>query len=436
MTTPEPSAVSVTPVDTGLRERIAETLKTCHMHPEWPNARHDEHIRDGACHLCRGDVDALTTALVPVFEQAHGDLVAKVAEQHEIIQGWARYGERVKADRVRFGDMLIAALGLQDERVGRHFHHLVPEACKEIARLRAELGDLRFNLSQRAFTAPDADDATMLSSLDARIADAVASRSTPALPDGAAEKRAAGLRLWSLINDADHEFVYEFGGGPSPAHDKLLAVKEFTRTLAFPSSPATDPEPATPDGQEETKRPHEAVVDNAVAGALIDVYGFVRLDVRYEAAEAARRVVERWLSFGQPVAPQAPAEPTDEGGHRVGVKRSADDRLLWAANCKDCSSSYGGNAKEVADWAVEHTIATTPPAGPAVPEDTATRPWTAHEVEVKNWYGVSVDWTADCKTCPEHFGGTEQEVNDWADSHRADTTRPTDSPSTSTPKEA
>ena len=46
-------------------------------------------------------------------------------------------------------------------------------AIRLLRSLRAELDDLRYNLAQRAFTAPDADDATMLASLDARIRDAL-----------------------------------------------------------------------------------------------------------------------------------------------------------------------------------------------------------------------------------------------------------------------
>jgi hypothetical protein len=45
---------------------------------------------------------------------------------------------------------------------------------------------------------------------------------------------------------------------------------------------------------DEPREPHPAVVDNAVANALSDQYGFLSLSVRYEAAEAARRIVEAW----------------------------------------------------------------------------------------------------------------------------------------------
>jgi hypothetical protein len=45
---------------------------------------------------------------------------------------------------------------------------------RKLADAEARLADLRYNLALRACTAPDADDDTMLASLDARIRDAVA----------------------------------------------------------------------------------------------------------------------------------------------------------------------------------------------------------------------------------------------------------------------
>jgi hypothetical protein len=49
----------------------------------------------------------------------------------------------------------------------------------ELERFRAELGDLRHALALRAVTAPDADDETMLASLDARINDALSRTTEP-----------------------------------------------------------------------------------------------------------------------------------------------------------------------------------------------------------------------------------------------------------------
>lgn len=50
------------------------------------------------------------------------------------------------------------------------------EAAHRVTQLEAELGDIQHDLALRAFTAPDADFDTMLSSLDARVADLVAGR--------------------------------------------------------------------------------------------------------------------------------------------------------------------------------------------------------------------------------------------------------------------
>lgn len=54
--------------------------------------------------------------------------------------------------------------------------------------------------------------------------------------------------------------------------------------------------PVGSDTDDAARKPSDAAVDNAVAGALRDQYGFLPLGVRYEAAVAARRVVERWTA--------------------------------------------------------------------------------------------------------------------------------------------
>lgn len=58
-------------------------------------------------------------------------------------------------------------------RYADRLNHELREGREEYTRLRAELDDMRYNLAQRAFTAPDADLGTMLASLDARITDAL-----------------------------------------------------------------------------------------------------------------------------------------------------------------------------------------------------------------------------------------------------------------------
>lgn len=106
-------------------------------------------------------------------------------------------------------------------------------------------------------------------------------------------------RMWNItLDDTDRDFWRNH------AREALAE--------AGLSTPTTDPAPAAADG---VRQPHEAEVDNAVAGALLDVYGFVPLDVRYKAARYARKVVADWLEAvhhteAEPAAPQAPAEPT------------------------------------------------------------------------------------------------------------------------------
>jgi hypothetical protein len=221
--------------------------------------------------------------------------------------------------------------------------------------------------------------------------------STVHVPPGTTDREDTDAEIepgWWLVGHADGEVVVQVHLG-----DTL---------------PATDPEPAAG----RPGRPDEAVVDNAVAGALTDVYGFVPLDVRYDAAKWARGIVERWLDKPGPVydlldddanesmeedpdasreepepdAPQAPAEPTE---------------------CKETARNLNSGSE------IQGSLS----AGPAVPEDTATPTWAAHEVVVVDYgHGSS----AYCLGCPDYRASTEKsEVDDWADSHRADTTRPT-----------
>jgi hypothetical protein len=75
----------------------------------------------------------------------------------------------------------------------------------ELERLRAELGDLKYNLGARAFTAPDADTGTMLASLDARIRDAL----------GRADRAESLLRRYVRLADVTH--AYPIMGG----HDSI-----------------------------------------------------------------------------------------------------------------------------------------------------------------------------------------------------------------------
>jgi addiction module HigA family antidote len=241
------------------------------------------------------------------------------------------------------------------------------------------------------------------------------SRSTPALPDGTGHwvpgvGTPGSVMAWRCqgcqrLLDGNPRFCTTCRHTVfAPVHFEVL------------SSPATDPEPATPplcstlpQGMECPGRPG------------IECAG---------------------CTTPAPVAPQAPAEPSELPGPLLSATLAtlgmtqAELARQTGISTKHINQVLKGKAGLGVEMASALERVTGLPkqrwlhaeanrlAGPAVPEDTATRPWTAHEVEVKNWYGVSVDWTAGCKDCPEHFGGTEQEVNDWADSHRADTTRP------------
>jgi hypothetical protein len=166
---------------------------------------------------------------------------------------------------------------------------------------------------------------------------------------------------WWLVGHADGEVVVQVHLG-----DTL---------------PATEPEPAAG----RPGRPDEAVVDNAVAGALTDVYGFVPLDVRYDAARWARGIVERWLDKPgpvydlldddanesmeedpdasreepEPVAPQAPAEPTGELEPAAG----------FGAWHRDYVTGPETAAWYEAEDARRNAAVSAVPEGPATPDD-------------------------------------------------------------------
>lgn len=46
---------------------------------------------------------------------------------------------------------------------------------------------------------------------------------------------------------------------------------------------------------DEPFRPEDTTVDNSLANTLMGLYGYVPLEVRYEAAKTARKIVERWI---------------------------------------------------------------------------------------------------------------------------------------------
>lgn len=204
---------------------------------------------------------------------------------------------------------------------------------------------------------------------------------------------------------------------------EALASRLMDDVLSQWSAPTTGPAPAAADGEVRALLVHPAAWNRLVdwltsRGLTVDAHGALEEIPAYSMGisdELAR------ATGVTPAVPQAPAEPTEDGGHRVAVKQSTTDRLFLMADCKDCPDSYGGDARKVADWAVGHSIATTPPAGPAAREDTAPTT-TKHKVTVSVPLGGPA--SARCDFCSLGTTGTEQEVDDWADRHRADTLRP------------
>jgi hypothetical protein len=446
----------------------------------------------------------------------------------------------------------------------------------------------------------------------------LASRSTPALPDGAADRRLnqAVPLIGDLLDDEDcsldhHGYCqthYWFSDSDCPQ----ARAKRWLAELDKPSSPATDPTPDldladycaalswtvrhTPPGttdREDTDtpiaagwwllglgedpdvpvvqvhlgetlpvatEPEPATPDGpsaewragwAAACRALDRFAAERMDAAddrddkpvTDAYGAMTVRAQHWMYNPEraPVAPQAPAEPTEDvaaiRAQQIAALTSGATprvdcavsttltpgqirRLLQEArNLKDeghhagetiellLDPKLGGLLDDITE--VGHLIPRGP-AGPAVPEDTATRPWREGDVACdrtgfvhvryaqgwRTWprttgtqYGDDVmeahlgplvrldavpPGTSDVGALPRDFVHRAPEVDDYNDdliparpectvagcthpqwrdldvcqfhvplkgnvevrSHRADTTRPADSPSTSTPKEA
>jgi hypothetical protein len=152
--------------------------------------------------------------------------------------------------------------------------------------------------------------------LDAHSA-ALASRSTPALPDGAAHQIATVLSQWVEIE--------------GPHEPEVVALEALFRSWL--SSSATDPEPATPDGP---------TIGTWCERCSTNVTGS-----HYHCGKCGQRsgMMGHRIFPCPPVAPQAPAEPTE----------------------KQCTHRMVPSVGGPACYFCGHRDA---PAGPAVPEDT------------------------------------------------------------------
>lgn len=87
-------------------------------------------------------------------------------------------------------------------------------------------------------------------------------------------------------------------------------------------------------------RPHPAYVENALAGALQDLYGFIPLSVRYEAAKAAREIVEQKLDLlprpeDAAQAARSEATPEDLSLQSSGFKVGDEVRWCWHGDNAD-----------------------------------------------------------------------------------------------------
>lgn len=104
------------------------------------------------------------------------------------------------------------------------------EELREAVGMQQELDryeDMRVNLAQRAFTAPDASDEEMLESLDARIRDAVSANDTP--PSGDVVEQAAEL-VFATIGSGNWATIDEWRKSELRRAAQALADAGLLRT--------------------------------------------------------------------------------------------------------------------------------------------------------------------------------------------------------------
>jgi hypothetical protein len=218
---PEP-AVSVSPVDTdGLRQRIAQRFSDVDAR-DW-GGDHGFVPSYGS----DTESDAFVDAAVEVFEQAHGDLVVRAANLRS---------ER-DAARAAIADIDAHAtpIGLlnPDDPDGSPLHYAVTTGS-----LHRALG--------KAYTAEKCDaERERLRSEVERLRAEVASRSTPALPDGAVDVAArwllrAGLHVDAVDTKVRADRMWQRDLDEEDRDAWRVLARDLLADLGL-SSPATDP---------------------------------------------------------------------------------------------------------------------------------------------------------------------------------------------------
>lgn len=175
-----------------LREQVAERLSSLGI-THVPQVSHDP-LYD---RLAERVVDDVIEPLVRRLEE-------RIAEQREINEGWARYGDRVKVDRATYADMLIDTLGITEPR-GRWFEYLVPMACEEIRHLRSVIVGHGAAVAGAASANPRAVEvlARWLFRMGGRRTD------EPLYGEGAADPRRQEQRWDTWLEEGDRERLRE-----------------------------------------------------------------------------------------------------------------------------------------------------------------------------------------------------------------------------------
>lgn len=434
--TPLVPAVSVPPVGTdGLRAQFAQRFSDVDAR-DW-GGDHGFVPSYGS----DTESDAFVDAAVAVFEQAHGDLVRVVATWQALFEDkeeWETAAKdawtEVKTLTVERDALSRMLRGMARERSeSRREYNSVARALRVKQEFQRGVSEVlaEFGLAGGVRRlVPDTVDA---------LRAVLASRSTPpqdaGLPDDAVARFDAvfdvAIRLFRELSTGEHGYPgaparrtrWVTEGRIDAYHQVLSAAREWRAWL---SAPATDPVPATPDGPKEWGVRYGEFGRVQPLANEDDAREFLAA-FTLSPAELVTRPVNEW----QPVAPQAPAEPTgdavllDVAEDRV--RRDTGERHALDEVIADLAGPDVPEAGKDASPGPHH------PAGSPEAHFQSVRRATGNEVDgsspavpgdTEDDYGDSV--LAPFLSGQLHSYGGERPgfVDNYGDSHRADTTRP------------
>jgi hypothetical protein len=201
----------------GRARAVYDAVRTGRMVPfHWPTASRERDGERAERNRLQTVVDTGMEALLKIADREVWEYPPSLLDRIELV-----------ADRLREA---------RAERDELRAHGVARDIGEANEQLRAELDDLRHNLAQRAFTAPDADIETMLTSLDSRIRDALRTNVRLVwLPEfGEDEEIALGEPI--VHNGADGRFVLRTKVGQSDTEASEQAEPRVWRDADDPNN--------------------------------------------------------------------------------------------------------------------------------------------------------------------------------------------------------